>query len=209
MQEAWHLASEAYRCSTSKFWRLFPARRCSLGSGRGGLLLGNLHGVSVGRGTPRHNADYTIEFARVFRGSFPNAASSFLSGNGADPTGRSRVAFARYKGEAENALPAMGFPHVYLFLPAYIYPGEPRKEPNFNYRLLRLIYRVFRLLFPNQVIRPMTWPGSWWMSPSAGQTRAEARFSRTARSEPWRYASPPQVESMQEPERRASFGRDY
>ena len=30
---------------------------------------------------------------------------------------------------------------------------EPRKEPNFSYRLLRAIYPAFRLLFPNQVIR--------------------------------------------------------
>ena len=30
---------------------------------------------------------------------------------------------------------------------------EPRKEPNFSYRLLRGVYPVFRLLFPNQVIR--------------------------------------------------------
>ena len=35
----------------------------------------------------------------------------------------------------------------------YIYPVEPRREPNFSYRLLRLIYPVFRALFPNQVIR--------------------------------------------------------
>jgi uncharacterized protein YbjT (DUF2867 family) len=61
--------------------------------------------------------------------------------------------FARYKGEAEKALLAAGFPHVYLFRPAYIYPVEPRKEPNFSYRLLRGTYPVFRLLFPNQVIR--------------------------------------------------------
>jgi len=97
--------------------------------------------------------DYTIEFARVLRGSSPGAAFSFLSGSGADPTGRSRIPFARYKGEAEKALLAAGFPHVYLFRPAYIYPGEPRKEPNFSYRLLRTIYPAFRLLFPNQVIR--------------------------------------------------------
>jgi uncharacterized protein YbjT (DUF2867 family) len=97
--------------------------------------------------------DYTIEFARVFRSSSPEAAFSFLSGNGADPTGRSRLAFARYKGEAEKALLAAGFPHDYLFRPAYIYPVEPRKEPNFSYRLLRAMYPAFRLLFPNQVIR--------------------------------------------------------
>jgi uncharacterized protein YbjT (DUF2867 family) len=62
------------------------------------------------------------------------------------------MAFARYKGEAEKALLAAGFPRVYIFRPAYIYPVEPRKEPNFSYRLLRAIYPVFRMLFPNQVI---------------------------------------------------------
>jgi len=98
-------------------------------------------------------ADYTVEFARVFRGSSPNAGFSFLSGNGADPSGRSRLAFARYKGQAENALLATGFPRVYIFRPAYIYPVEPRREPNFSYRLLRAIYPVFRVLVPNQVIR--------------------------------------------------------
>jgi uncharacterized protein YbjT (DUF2867 family) len=97
--------------------------------------------------------DYTIEFARVLRRSSPDAAFSFLSGSGADPTGRSRLAFARYKGEAENALRAAGFPRLYVFRPAYIYPVERRNEPNFGYRLLRAIYPTFRLLFPNQVIR--------------------------------------------------------
>jgi uncharacterized protein YbjT (DUF2867 family) len=61
--------------------------------------------------------------------------------------------FRRYKGEAENALLAMGFPRVAVFRPAYIYPVEPRKEPNFGYRLLRAIYPAFRVLLPNQVIR--------------------------------------------------------
>ena len=97
--------------------------------------------------------DYPVEFARVLHGSSPGASFSFLSGKGADPTGRSRMAFARYKGEAENALLAAGFPHVYIFRPAYIYPVEPRKEPNFSYRLFRAIYPAFRVLFPNQVIR--------------------------------------------------------
>jgi uncharacterized protein YbjT (DUF2867 family) len=97
-------------------------------------------------------ADYTIEFAQVLRISSSAAFFSFLSGSGADPTGQSRIAFARYKGEAEKALLAAGFPRVYIFRPAYIYPVEPRKEPNFGYRLLRAIYPAFRVLFPNQVI---------------------------------------------------------
>ena len=97
--------------------------------------------------------NYTVEFARVLHASSPEAVFSFLSGSGADPTGRSRMSFARYKGEAENALLAAGFPRVYVFRPAYIYPVERRKEPNFTYRLMHAIYPAFRMLFPNQVIR--------------------------------------------------------
>ena len=100
----------------------------------------------------RITVDYAIEFARVLSGSSPNAAFAFLSGGGADPSGRSRLAFARYKGEVEKVLSAAGFPHVYIFRPAYIYPVQPRREPNFSYRLLRAIYPAFRLLFPNQVV---------------------------------------------------------
>jgi uncharacterized protein YbjT (DUF2867 family) len=97
--------------------------------------------------------EYTIEFARVLHAGSPDAAFSFLSGSGADPSGRSRMAFARYKGEAEKALLASGFPRVCIFRPAYIYPVKPRKEPNLSYRLMRAIYPAFRMLFPNQVIR--------------------------------------------------------
>jgi uncharacterized protein YbjT (DUF2867 family) len=117
------------------------------------FCLGAYTGVVPDAELRRITVDYTIEFARVLRGGSPEAAFSFLSGSGADPTGRSRMAFARYKGEAETALLAAGFPHVYIFRPAYIYPVEPRKEPNVSYRLLRAIYPLFRLLLPNQVIR--------------------------------------------------------
>jgi uncharacterized protein YbjT (DUF2867 family) len=115
-----------------------------LGAYTGAVTDGELRAITL---------DYTVEFARVLHASSPEAAFSFLSGRGADPTGRSRMSFARYKGEAENALLAVGFPRVYVFRPAYIYPVEPRKEPNFTYRLMRPIYPAFRMLLPNQVIR--------------------------------------------------------
>jgi uncharacterized protein YbjT (DUF2867 family) len=117
-------------------------------------------------------ADYTIEFARVLRSSSPNAAFSFLSGNGADPTGRSRLAFARYKGQAEKALLAAGFPRVYIFRPAYIYPVEPRREPSLSYRLLRAVYLVFRVLLPNHVIR----------ADDLGRSMVELAISETGKS---------------------------
>src|ERR1700746_3468333 len=115
-----------------------------LGTYTGSVSDAELHRITV---------DYTGEFSRVLRGSSPGAAFSFLSGNGADPTGRSRLAFARYKGEAENAVLAAGFPRIFLFSALHILPVEPRNEPNFSYRLLRTVYPVFRVLFPNQVIR--------------------------------------------------------
>ena len=116
------------------------------------FCLGTYTGAVADAELRRITVDYTVEFARVLGRSSPNAAFSFLSGSGADPTERSRMAFARYKGQAENALHVSSFPRVYIFRPAYIYPVEPRREPTFSYRLLRVIYPAFRVLFPNQVI---------------------------------------------------------
>jgi len=117
------------------------------------FCLGTYTGAVPDAELRRITVDYTVEFARVFYASSPQAQFSFLSGKGADPTGRSRIPFARYKGAAEKALTESGFSHVYLFRPSYIYPVEPRKEPNLGYRLLRSVYPVFRLLFPNEAIR--------------------------------------------------------
>src|SRR5882724_10870830 len=103
------------------------------------FCLGTYTGAVPDAELRRITVDYTVEFAGVLHGSNPGATFSFLSGSGADPTGLSRMAFARYKGEAEKALLASGFPRAYIFRPAYIYPVEPRKEPNLSYRLLRAI----------------------------------------------------------------------
>jgi uncharacterized protein YbjT (DUF2867 family) len=59
------------------------------------FCLGAYTGAGSDTELRRITVDYTIEFARVLRGSSPNAAFSFLSGSGADPTRKSRVAFAR------------------------------------------------------------------------------------------------------------------
>jgi uncharacterized protein YbjT (DUF2867 family) len=115
------------------------------------FCLGTYTGAVPDAELRRITLDYTVEFARVLRGVSPDAVFTFLSGYGADPTGR--MAFARYKGAAEKVLLAAGFPRVYIFRPAYIYPVEPRKEPTFGYRLLRAIYPAFRMLFPNLVTR--------------------------------------------------------
>ena len=97
--------------------------------------------------------NYAAEFARVLYANSPSAQFIFLSGQGADQTGKSRAAFARDKGDAEKELLALEFHAVYVFRPAYIYPVKPRKEPNLGYKLLRAIYPIFQTVFPSLVIR--------------------------------------------------------
>jgi len=152
-QEARHLASQVAELLHKNFADCSALADAVSGQDAAVYCLGTYTGSVSDAELRAITADYTIEFARVLRSSSPNAAFSFLSGNGADQTGRSRLPFGRYRGEAEKALLASGFPRVYLFRPAYIYPVQPRKEPTFSYRLLRAVYPVFRLLFPNQVIR--------------------------------------------------------
>ncbi len=96
--------------------------------------------------------DYAVEFAKVLKAKSPQATFCLLSGAGADPSEKSRIAFARYKGMAENALQKMNFGRVHLLRPAYIYPVEPRQEPNFTYRLSRWLYPVLKRLMPGSVI---------------------------------------------------------
>jgi hypothetical protein len=69
------------------------------------FCLGTYTGAVSDAELRKTTVDYTIEFARVLRGSSPNAVFSFLSGSGADQTGRSRMAFARYKGRSASIPP--------------------------------------------------------------------------------------------------------
>ncbi len=93
--------------------------------------------------------DYTVAFAHALHERSPQAAFCFLSGQGADQTESSRMAFARHKGAAEKALLGQGFSRVHIFRPGYIYPATPRDEPNFTYRMTRALYPVLRRIYPN------------------------------------------------------------
>jgi uncharacterized protein YbjT (DUF2867 family) len=97
----------------------------------------------------RITVDYTLAFAAALYEGSPEATFCFLSGQGADQTERSRMAFARYKGAAEKGLLALGFPRVHIFRPGYIYPVTPRKEPNMGYAVTRFLYPLIRLFYPN------------------------------------------------------------
>lgn len=113
----------------------------------------------------RTTVDYTTAFGNALREASPGAAFCLLSGQGADSKEKSRTAFARYKGMAENALLAMGFLRTHLFRPGYIYPVTPRSEPTFSYRVMRALYPTVRRLYPNiglsseALAKAMLWAG--------------------------------------------------
>lgn len=85
--------------------------------------------------------DMTKAFAFALKAQSPDVAFCFLSAGGADEKERSPVQFARDKGMAENVLKSAGFKRLHIFRPGYIYPVTPRKEPNFSYKLMRLLYK--------------------------------------------------------------------
>ena len=93
--------------------------------------------------------DYTVSFATALKKGSPNAVFCFLSGQGADRTEKSRMMFARDKGRAENFLSRIGFARVHCFRPGYIYPVQPRKEPNTTYVIFRALWKpLFSWLTP-------------------------------------------------------------
>ncbi|MFO0572247.1 MAG: NAD(P)H-binding protein [Polyangiaceae bacterium] len=97
----------------------------------------------------RITVDVTVAFAEVLRRHSPHVAFCFLSGAGADPSEKSRMSFARYKGAAENALSALGFERLHVFRPGYIHPVVAREEPNFSYKLMRAVHPVLGWVYPN------------------------------------------------------------
>lgn len=93
----------------------------------------------------RITVNYAVEFAKTLEKNSLGATLCLLSGAGADRTEKSKTSFARYKGMAENQISNLNL-RFYSFRPAYIYPMKPRKEPNFGYRILRMLYPLLKLL---------------------------------------------------------------
>lgn len=98
----------------------------------------------------------TVDFAKVFADAVieksPSASFNFLSGAGADLEEKSRMSFARYKGMAENYIISKNFSSLNIFRPGYIYPVDKREEPNFSYRLFRIMYPVVNFLMPSSSV---------------------------------------------------------
>ncbi|SHN39717.1 NAD-dependent epimerase/dehydratase family protein [Cryptosporangium aurantiacum] len=88
--------------------------------------------------------DFTLAAAKTLLAVNPDLAFCYVSGAGTDGTGKTRMMWARVKGELENTLLAMT-PRAYMFRPAFILPLPGGKAKTKSYVLL---YRVVTPLYP-------------------------------------------------------------
>ncbi|MFE9614008.1 NAD-dependent epimerase/dehydratase family protein [Streptomyces sp. NPDC006012] len=98
--------------------------------------------------------DFPLAAAHALLAANPDLAFCYVSGAGTDPTGRSRMMWARVKGETENALLALS-PRSYMFRPGFItpLPGTTSKTAWYAllYRALAPLNPLLRRLAPRHV----------------------------------------------------------
>lgn len=93
----------------------------------------------------RVTLDLTVQVARQLVGWNPRMTFVFVSGTGADSSGKSRVMWARVKGAAENAVLGMPFRLSYAVRPAFIQPLHGIRSRT---ALYRAFYAISGPLFP-------------------------------------------------------------
>jgi uncharacterized protein YbjT (DUF2867 family) len=103
----------------------------------------------------RVTVDIAVAAARTLVQASPGMTFIFVSGRGADATGKSRTMWARVKGEAENAILAMPFKAAYVFRPAVIRPMHGITSRTRSYRVLYAVFSpvvaLVEAFFPGQV----------------------------------------------------------
>ena len=97
--------------------------------------------------------DYPIALAKALLNANPAVTFCFLSGQGADPSEKSRVAFAKAKGAAENSLNKLDLKQFYIFRPGYIHPDRPRPDRPVGEKISGFLYPALRFILPRFVIQ--------------------------------------------------------
>ena len=96
--------------------------------------------------------DYTLAAATAMFAVNPLIHFVFLSGNGADRTGKSKVLFAKLKGKTENALLQLGFINLTIARPDAIWPKHKHKNAPFAYKLGFPFYPLIERFAPSKII---------------------------------------------------------
>jgi len=95
--------------------------------------------------------DYTVAAAKILSRQNPEMTFCFISGAGTDDTMKSRMMWARVKGNAENSLKKVPFKNLYLMRPAYIQPVKGVQARLTMYKILGPLFPLLKFLFPNLV----------------------------------------------------------
>lgn len=102
----------------------------------------------------RISYDFPLAAAHAVLTMSPDITFCYVSGAGADSTGKTRMMWARVKGETENALLALT-PRAYMFRPGLIVPlpGTTAKTAAYEilYRVLTPLSPLLRRLAPRHV----------------------------------------------------------
>ncbi len=86
--------------------------------------------------------DYALAAARALRAASPGHTFHFLSGQSTNP--KSRMMWARVKGETELALADLGLARLVCWRPGYIHPGPGREVKGFAAGLGRALYPIIK-----------------------------------------------------------------
>lgn len=104
--------------------------------------------VGVSKEEYRHiTYDLTLGFAQTLAASNPDLTFCYVTGAGTDSTEKGRSAWARVKGETENALMRI-FKRAYMFRPAFMKATPGQKNVKDYYRFIAWMYPLGRVLFP-------------------------------------------------------------
>lgn len=86
--------------------------------------------------------EYPLAAAKILKERSPEHTFLYLSGGGADPTGKSWWMWARVKGEAENQLGAFGLHRLFCVRPGYIHPESADRRPGVGGALTSALFPV-------------------------------------------------------------------
>lgn len=113
-------------------------------------------GTSQNRVTREELHRITVQFvlagAKGLQAANPAIRFLHLSGQGADPTLKARIPFAREKGLAENALDLLGLAELWHFRPGYIHPPRPVEKPLLQDKVMWRLAPVLRKVAPNSMV---------------------------------------------------------
>lgn len=91
--------------------------------------------------------DMTLRVAEQLKASSPQMKFVYVSGAGADASGKSSQMWARVRGEVENKLQALFAGNVAIFRPAFILPTPDVQSRTPAYRLLYIVIApIMRLI---------------------------------------------------------------